>query len=71
MTDQPQFTWREPNTPLAELAPGQISYCDAPEGKTGVFVVLRTFDGLGKGPLDFSGGSNSDGQIHLSSRMHG
>ena len=63
-----QFTWREPNTPLAELAPGQIAHCPAPEGKEGTFVVLRTFDGLGKGPLDFSGSQSIDGQLHLSSQ---
>lgn len=69
MTDQPQLTWREPNTPLAELAPGQIAYCEPPADQTGgTWVVLRGFDGMGKGPVRLDGGALEDGQLHLSTR---
>ena len=69
MTDQPQLTWREPNTPLAELAPGQIAYCEPPVDQTeGTWVVIRGFDGMGKGPARLDGAHLGEGQIHISTR---
>lgn len=68
MTDtSPKFRWREPNTPLAELAPGEIAYAEPPAGQEGMFVNLRGFDGMGKGPLRWNTAPNADGQLFLTS----
>ncbi len=65
-TPKPIFRWREPNTPLADLTPGEMAYCDPPAGETGTWVVLRGFDGMGHGPLRWAG-TTEDGAAHLSS----
>lgn len=69
MPDSPNrtFQWRDPNTPLADLSPGQIAHCDPPPGETGSWVVLRGFDGMGKGPLRWAGATEDGSQVHLSS----
>lgn len=49
-----QLEWREPNTPLDQLQSGQIALVDPPEGKDGLWVVLRNHQGVGAGPLQWT-----------------
>ena len=63
------LAWREPGPPRAGLAPGQIAFTAPPAGETGEceWVMVRGFDGMGKGPIRFSRPSEGS-EIHATSQ---